>query len=124
MSSTLLTFDGQVTGASDKTIRQWDMNTGQCVLTMDILWAIAQPASTQSFYVPIGASGVPANLFKAAAAAAGPFSVSMPPYADGSWDIYDDFIGGLQIVYEGLISGSGDGIIRMWDSQYCLIPTS
>ncbi|PWN94437.1 WD40 repeat-like protein, partial [Tilletiopsis washingtonensis] len=28
-----------ITGASDKTLRQWDLNTGQCVLTMDILWA-------------------------------------------------------------------------------------
>ncbi|KAG9122093.1 Mitochondrial fission protein [Ceratobasidium sp. 392] len=43
---TALYFEDEcmVTGASDKTIRQWDITTGQCVLTMDILWAIAHPA--------------------------------------------------------------------------------
>ncbi|KAI9604353.1 hypothetical protein H4Q26_003967 [Puccinia striiformis f. sp. tritici PST-130] len=33
----------RVTGSSDKTIRQWDLNTGQAVMTMDILWAIQNP---------------------------------------------------------------------------------
>ncbi|KAF8508746.1 WD40-repeat-containing domain protein [Gautieria morchelliformis] len=114
-----LFFEGNVlvTGASDKTIRQWDMNTGQCVLAMDILWAIAHPASTQSFYAPLSASGIAPSLIKGAAAAAGVFSVPTPPYADGSWDMYEDFVGGLQIVYEGLISGSGDGAVRMWDMR-------
>jgi mitochondrial division protein 1 len=96
------------------------MNTGQCVLAMDILWAIAHPASTQSFYAPLSASGIAPSLIKGAAAAAGGFSVPTPPYADGSWDMYEDFVGGLQIVYEGLISGSGDGAVRMWDSQCCV----
>ncbi|KAF8588537.1 WD40 repeat-like protein [Ramaria rubella] len=114
-----LFFEGNVlvTGASDKTIRQWDMNTGQCVLTMDILWAIAHPASVQSFYAPLGSSVIPPSLFRGAAAAVGAFSVSTPPYADGSRDMYEDFVGGLQIVYEGLISGSGDGAVRMWDMR-------
>ena len=107
----------QVTGASDKTIRQWDMNTGQCVLVMDILWAIAHPASTQSFYAPLSASNIGPGLLRGVAAAAAGFSVPTPSYADGSWDMYDDFVGGLQIVYEGLISGSGDGAVRMWDSE-------
>ena len=97
------------------------MNTGQCILAMDILWAIAHPASTQSFYAPLSASGIAPGFIKGASAAAGVFSVPTPPYADGSWDMYDDFVGGLQIVYEGLISGSGDGVVRMWDSQSCIL---
>jgi len=44
-SITALYFDDAclVTGSSDKTIRQWDLNTGQAVMTMDILWAIQNP---------------------------------------------------------------------------------
>lgn len=44
-SVTALYFDDAclVTGSSDKTIRQWDLNTGQAVMTMDILWAIQNP---------------------------------------------------------------------------------
>lgn len=47
---TALYFDDTclVTGASDKTLRQWDLNTGQCVLTMDILWAISNPTASQA----------------------------------------------------------------------------
>ncbi|OAV91802.1 hypothetical protein PTTG_06002 [Puccinia triticina 1-1 BBBD Race 1] len=44
-SVTALYFDDAclVTGSSDKTIRQWDLNTGQAVMTMDILWAMQNP---------------------------------------------------------------------------------
>lgn len=102
----------QVTGASDKTLRQWDLTTGQCVMTMDILWAISHPST-------IGTPGstIPHNLFSGAAAAVGIFAVPTPPYADGSWDMYQDFVGGVQFWGYGLVSGSGDGAVRMWDSK-------
>jgi len=29
-----------VSGSNDKTIKEWDLTTGQCVLTMDLLWAM------------------------------------------------------------------------------------
>lgn len=47
---TALYFDETclVSGANDKTLRQWDLNTGQCVLTMDILWAISNPMASQA----------------------------------------------------------------------------
>jgi division protein 1 len=100
----------QVTGASDKTLRQWDLTTGQCVMTMDILWAISHPTST-----------APGNelhhMFPGAAAAAGQFAVPTPPYADGSWEMYQDFVGGVQFWGYGLVSGSGDGAVRMWDMR-------
>ncbi|KAI5117807.1 hypothetical protein M0805_004567 [Coniferiporia weirii] len=97
-----------VTGASDKTLRQWDLTTGQCVMTMDILWAIAHPPSS-----PTSASG----YLPGTAAAIGNFAVPMPPRADGSWDMYQDFVGGVQFWGYGLVSGSGDGAVRMWDMR-------
>ncbi|KAF9288667.1 Mitochondrial fission protein [Mortierella alpina] len=34
-----------LSGSNDKTIKEWDMSTGQCVLTMDILWAMGTSKS-------------------------------------------------------------------------------
>ncbi|KAF7340104.1 Trp-Asp repeats containing protein [Mycena venus] len=102
--------DCLVTGASDKTLRQWDLTTGQCVMTMDILWAISHPQRT-----PGGA--LPNAMFSGAAASVGTFAVPTPPYADGSWDMYEDFVGGVQFWGYGLVSGSGDGAVRMWDMR-------
>ncbi|KAF8633914.1 hypothetical protein AX15_001100 [Amanita polypyramis BW_CC] len=103
--------DCLVTGASDKTLRQWDLSTGQCVMTMDILWAISHPHTANT------GSSIITPLFPGNAAADGHFTVPMPPYADGSWDIYEDFVGGVQFWGYGLVSGSGDGAVRMWDMR-------
>lgn len=110
---TALYFEDEclVTGASDKTLRQWDLTTGQCVMTMDILWAISHPHKS------IPATALPNNLFSGAAAAVGTFAVPTPPYEDGSWDMYEDFVGGVQFWGYGLVSGSGDGAVRMWDMR-------
>jgi division protein 1 len=109
-----------VSGASDKTIRQWDINTGQCVLTMDILWAIShpypQPGSSSSSSRSSALAGLPgASLLSAASNI---FSFPSPPMADGSWDMYLDFVGGVQFWGYALVSGSGDGAVRMWDSKF------
>ncbi|KAK7694214.1 hypothetical protein QCA50_001394 [Cerrena zonata] len=103
--------DCLVTGAADKTLRQWDLATGQCVMTMDILWAISHPPTSG----PRGA--MPNHLFSGAAAAAGTFAVPTPPYADGSWEMYQDFVGAVQFWGYALMSGSGDGAVRMWDMR-------
>lgn len=108
----------QVTGASDKTLRQWDLATGQCVMTMDILWAISHPQPS------IPGNGLPNHLFPGAAASAGNFAVPTPPYADGSWEMYQDFVGGVQFWGYGLVSGSGDGAVRMWDSKSLWSPSA
>lgn len=111
-SVTALYFEDDclVTGASDKTLRQWDLATGQCVMTMDILWAISHPNTTSS-------GNIPHNLFPGAAAASGAFAVPTPPFSDGSWEMYQDFVGGVQFWGYGLVSGSGDGAVRMWDMR-------
>ena len=79
-------------------------------MTMDILWAISHPHPAN-----IGSSVVN-PLFPPTATFDGHFSVPMPPCADGSWDMYEDFVGGVQFWGYGLVSGSGDGAVRMWDS--------
>jgi division protein 1 len=78
---------------------------------MDILWAISHPQPS------IPGNGLPNYLFPGAAASAGHFAVPTPPYADGSWEMYQDFVGGVQFWGYGLVSGSGDGAVRMWDSK-------
>lgn len=98
-----------MTGASDKTLRQWDLATGQCVLTMDILWAISHPQ--------VSATGTSLSSPFFTNATVGNFAVPTPPYADGSWEMYQDFIGAVQFWGYGLVSGSGDGAVRMWDSK-------
>ncbi|PKI82952.1 [histone H3]-dimethyl-L-lysine(36) demethylase [Malassezia vespertilionis] len=112
---TALYFDDGclVTGAADKTLRQWDLETGQCVLTMDILWAMSNAGAsglvdTRTKDPELAPHGL-ANAFF------GPFSYPQPPYEDGSWEMYQDFVGGVQFWGYALASGSGDGGIRMWD---------
>lgn len=50
----------------------------------------------------------------------GQFAIPTPPYADGSWEMYQDFVGGVQFWGSALASGSGDGAVRMWDSESAL----
>lgn len=114
-----------MTGSSDKTIRQWDVNTGQCVLTMDILWAISNAPSAPSqssgsydSYPLHSADNVLPGSNLLAAVTSGAFAVPTPPYSDGSWDMYQDFVGGVQFWGYALASASGDGGVRMWDSAF------
>jgi division protein 1 len=154
-----------VTGSNDKTVRQWDVNTGQCILTMDILWAISNPPamtintinpattpvssprrpgilgrgstyrnSISSPYAgggdydpfddPFLASPGPGMMMGMPGsgvlnATTGQFAVPTPPFADGSWEMYQDFVGGVQFWGYALATGSGDGGVRMWDSESC-----
>ncbi|KZT31932.1 WD40 repeat-like protein [Sistotremastrum suecicum HHB10207 ss-3] len=97
---TALYFENEclVSGASDKTVRQWDLNTGQCVLTMDILWAMSN--SVRSPRRSYSMAGDAETL---------DFSQK--------YENYEDFVGAVQFWGYALVSGSADGAVRMWDMR-------
>ncbi|KKK15546.1 hypothetical protein P175DRAFT_0425696 [Aspergillus ochraceoroseus IBT 24754] len=88
---TALHFKGDtlVSGSADKTLRQWDLVTGRCVQTLDVLWAAAQ-ASTLAGDTQWRPSG------------------RLP-------DASADFVGALQCFDAALACGTADGMVRLWD---------
>lgn len=90
---TALYFQGDtlVSGSSDKTIRQWDLEKGRCVQTLDVLWAAAQssiaPGADDSKWRTTGRSG----------------------------DVGAGFVGALQCFDAALACGTADGMVRLWD---------
>ncbi|KZF19350.1 WD domain, G-beta repeat-containing protein [Xylona heveae TC161] len=90
---TALHFRGDtlVSGSADKTIRQWDLEKGRCVQTLDVLWAAAQASSTIQ-------------------PSSGPWRQTgrLP-------DASADFVGALQCFDAALACGTADGMVRLWD---------
>ena len=93
---TALHFRGDVlvSGSADKTLRQWDLEKGRCVQTLDVMWAAAQASALSS-----GGGG-----------------------GDGMWrqtsrapDMSADFVGALQVFESALACGTADGMVRLWD---------
>ena len=87
-----------VSGSADKTLRQWDLEKGRCVQTLDVLWAAAQASAT---ITPPGGN----NSFNA-----------------GGWrypgrqaDASADFVGAVQCFDAALACGTADGMVRLWD---------
>lgn len=89
---TALHFRGEtlVSGSADKTLRQWDLVTGRCVQTLDVLWAAAQAS----------ASPASTDLWRRTGRAA---------HASA------DFVGALQTFDAALACGTADGMVRLWD---------
>lgn len=81
-----------VSGSQDKTIRQWDLQTGHCLQTIDVLWAAQLNQST----------ALDTSLMS--------LSTSM-----GTSATTTPFIGALQTYDAALATGSSDGIVRLWD---------
>jgi hypothetical protein len=78
-------------------------------MTMDILWAISHPQRNPG--------GVLSNsMFSNAAASVGTLRSSLRRMLTGV-GTYEDFVGGVQFWGYRLVSGSGDGAVRMWDSE-------
>lgn len=90
---TALYFQGDmlVSGSADKTLRQWDLEKGRCVQTLDVLWAAAQTSMDEGKWrAPAGRAGGGAG----------------------------DFIGALQCFDAALACGTADGMVRLWDCEY------
>lgn len=89
---TALHFRGEtlVSGSADKTMRQWDLTTGRCVQTLDVLWAAAQASTT----------GMSGDQWRPTG--------RLP-------DASADFVGALQCFDAALACGTADGMVRLWD---------
>ena len=87
---TALHFRGNtlISGSSDKTLRQWDLEKGRCVQTLDVLWAAAQASSLG------GESWRPSGRLPDSSA---------------------NFVGAVQCFDAALACGTADGMIRLWD---------
>ncbi|KAK4521606.1 uncharacterized protein ATC70_004135 [Mucor velutinosus] len=77
-----------VSGSNDKTIRQWDLETQQCVLTLDVMWASKNGGGIVDSWLDTAMN-----------------------YGYAAYD----FVGALQFWDFALASGTSDGKIRMWD---------
>ena len=90
---TALHFRGDVlvSGSADKTLRQWDLEKGRCVQTLDVMWAAAQASATLST-----GEGSWRQTTRTADSSA-------------------DFVGSLQVFESALACGTADGMVRLWD---------
>lgn len=90
---TALHFRGDtlVSGSADKTLRQWDLEKGRCIQTLDVLWAAAQASATMT---PNNSQWRTTGRLPDASA---------------------DFVGALQCFDAALACGTADGLVRLWD---------
>jgi division protein 1 len=87
-----------VTGSNDKTIRQWDLNTGHLLQTIDVMWASSMINSTINFGNNKNNSNINSNN---------------STLINNSTEY--PYISTLQVFDAALASGSNDGIVRLWD---------
>lgn len=90
---TALHFRGDVlvSGSADKTLRQWDLEKGRCVQTLDVMWAAAQASASL---------GAGESAWK---------------QTSRSHSEEADFVGALQVFDAALACGTADGMVRLWD---------
>lgn len=91
-----------ISGSADKTLRQWDLEKGRCVQTLDVLWAAAQASSSINTSLSGGSSSAGYNSSN---------SISSGRNADSA----ADFVGALQCYDAALACGTADGMVRLWD---------
>ncbi len=90
---TALHFRGEtlISGSSDKTLRQWDLEKGRCVQTLDVMWAAAQASvSMGSIEGTWRQTGRSSNQVA-------------------------NFVGAVQVFEAALACGTADGMVRLWD---------
>jgi mitochondrial division protein 1 len=83
--------DVLVSGSADKTLRQWDLEKGRCVQTLDVMWAAAQASATL---------GTGDTAWR---------QTSRTPAGNA------DFVGAVQVFDSALACGTADGMVRLWD---------
>src|SRR5208282_5095045 len=96
-----------VSGSADKTIRVWDLNSGKCVQTIDVLTVITQSTNPQ-----LASWGTGRRAGTDWRSASFNSNVKGRDIADTS------FIGGLQCYENALATGTSDGVIRLWDCNF------
>jgi len=111
---TALNFRGNtlVSGSADKTLRQWDLDKGRCVQTLDVLWAAAQASSLSPSSAPSTATG---------ASDAGGW---WRPTGGRVQNAEADFVGALQVFETALACGTADGMVRLWDLRSGMVHRS
>ncbi|KAI0403734.1 mitochondrial division protein [Xylaria palmicola] len=85
--------DVLVSGSSDKTLRQWDLEKGRCIQTLDVMWAAAQASASL---------GSGEGAWRQTSRQATPGAAA-------------DFVGALQVFESALACGTADGMVRLWD---------
>ncbi|ORX67044.1 WD40 repeat-like protein [Linderina pennispora] len=83
-----------ISGGADKTVREWDLSTGQLRQTIDVNWATKDSHSTR---------------------VAGRNLASAPVAKRGTDEGDGGFIGALQFYDFALATGTADGVLRLWD---------
>ncbi|KAH9810474.1 mitochondrial division protein 1-like [Teratosphaeria destructans] len=116
---TALHFQGKtlVSGSADKTLRQWDLETGRCVQTLDVLWAAAQAATIN----PSFNTGVSGASSAADSTGGGWWR---PTQGRVSNSAEADFVGALQVFDAALACGTADGMVRLWDLRSGMVHRS
>lgn len=85
-----------MSGSNDKTMKQWDLETRQCILTLDVMWASSTSRGGQGWRS----------------------SSSFDQWSLGGFlETRAEFVGALQFWNFALASGTIDGKLRMWDCE-------
>lgn len=96
-----------ISGSNDKTIRQWDLNTGHLLQTIDIMWASSMANSMINFGNEPGSRKVSGTGRISS-------NTGMANTVSGTGENYP-FISSLQVFDAALASATSDGIVRLWD---------
>ena len=114
---TALNFRGStlVSGSADKTIRQWDLEKGRCVQTLDVLWAAAQASTINPAANNGGSSSTAGN---------GNSGGWWRPTSGRTPTGDADFVGALQVFDAALACGTADGMVRLWDLRSGMVHRS
>ncbi|KAF9977110.1 Mitochondrial fission protein [Actinomortierella ambigua] len=132
-SSTLMGHGGKVTclyfednqllsGSNDKTIKEWDLTTGQCVLTMDLLWAMGTSGTWSGWMdEPSEYSYVGSLQFWQYALCTGTIDGAIRMWDLRTGQSHRTLVGhtgpisALQFDEYHVVSGSYDRSVRIWD---------